>query len=86
MTTTGIYILYEGSGEEAYHRLLSELATATALYDEVDLPLFAAASRRRRGELLGGDAGRAEPASADTFLRSPGLVNPVRYTAILLPG
>ena len=33
---------------------------------------------------FGGDAGRTEPASADTFLRSPGLVNP-SATAILLP-
>jgi hypothetical protein len=62
------------------------LATATAELDAVDMPLAAAAARRRLGILLGGDRGRELAAAADGWMASRGVRNPARMTAALVPG
>jgi tetratricopeptide (TPR) repeat protein len=64
-------------------RLLREAATQ---FDEVDMLLFAAAARRRTGELLGGEEGRGLIEGADAWMAGQGIVNPARMTAMLAPG
>jgi hypothetical protein len=48
--------------------------------------LCAAAARRRRGELLGGEAGQALVEAADEWMRQRDIRNPARMTALLAPG
>jgi hypothetical protein len=48
--------------------------------------LFAAAARRRLGQLLGGNCGQALIAQADAWMAGQGIVNPARMTAMLAPG
>ncbi len=49
-------------------------------------PLAAEVTRRRLGELVGGDEGRSLLDAADRALRSGGVVNPARFTAAMVPG
>lgn len=51
-----------------------------------DLGLYAAAARRRLGQLTDGAAGRDLIAAADEWMTSQGVKNPVRMTAMLAPG
>ena len=67
-------------------RALSTLTTAIDDLAASDMKLWAAAARRRRGELLGGDDGRALVAAADEAMRAEGVEDPVRYCAMLAPG
>ncbi len=64
---------------EYYRKATEALALA-------DLGLYAAVARRRFGQLLGGDQGRALIAVADDWMTSQGVKNPVRMTAMLAPG
>ena len=48
--------------------------------------LYAAAARRRLGEMLGGDEGRALVETADAWMRSETIVNPERMTEVFAPG
>ena len=50
------------------------------------LGLFEAAARRRRGALIGGDAGRAEVALVERWMLDRGVVSPERTTAMMAPG
>jgi hypothetical protein len=68
-------------------------ARALALLDEAEagsaraeMGLCVAVARRRRGELLGGEAGHALTAEADTWMREHGIVNPARMAALYAPG
>ena len=63
----------------------AELDAAIAGLDAADMPLFAAAARWRRGELQGGDAGRAERGRAEEWLLERGIVNPARMVPMLAP-
>jgi hypothetical protein len=65
---------------------LRELSHAEALLCASDMMLVATAVRRRRGELLGDAEGQKLFAAADSKLREQGIVNPARYTAMLVPG
>jgi hypothetical protein len=47
---------------------------------------LAAVSRRRLGELLGGESGRAIVADADSWMADQQIVNPIRTTAMYAPG
>ena len=67
-------------------RALSTLSAAIEDLDASDMALWAAAARRRRGELLGDDEGRALVEAADEKMRSEGVKDPQRYGAMLAPG
>jgi serine/threonine protein kinase len=63
------------------------LVTAAARgYEAADMRLYAAAARRRSGELLGGDEGRARIAAADRWMTDQGVRRPTRITAMYAPG
>ncbi len=62
------------------------LTEATIDFDASDMSLWSAAAARRRGELLGGDAGRALIDGADAKMRAQGVKDPARYCGMLAPG
>jgi hypothetical protein len=62
------------------------LQRALAWLDGSETRLYAAAARRRLGETLGGDAGRALCAEADAWYAGQGVKDPARMTAMLVPG
>ncbi|WP_437337918.1 serine/threonine-protein kinase [Sorangium sp. So ce394] len=63
-----------------------QLGAAARGFDAVDMALHGACARRGRGELLGGDAGRALVAQADEAMARQGVRRPDRWTALYLPG
>jgi len=67
-------------------RAQSLLESAEAGFTRGDMALYATAARRRRGELMGGEAGRDLVAAADTWMTGQGIKNPERMTAMLAPG
>ncbi|WP_437945274.1 protein kinase [Sorangium sp. So ce296] len=71
-------------GEAA--RALSLLEAAAAAFDGSEMALFAACARRRRGQLLGGEEGRALIEAADAWMAGQGIRNPARIAAIFAPG
>ena len=62
------------------------LVAAEKGFDTADMALHAAVARRRRGELLGGDDGRAIVAGADAWMAGQHIKNPARMSAMLAPG
>jgi tetratricopeptide (TPR) repeat protein len=71
-----------GDADAAVARL-AEVETELAGHE---MELYAAAARRRRGQLLGGDAGRALAAAAEAWMTAQGIQHPARMTAMLAPG
>ncbi len=59
---------------------------ADALLTAADMRLCAAAARRRRGQAIGGDEGRAVVAAVDVWMAGNTIKNPARVTAMLAPG
>jgi serine/threonine protein kinase len=51
-----------------------------------DMKLFAAAARRRYGEVLGGDEGTVIAAEATRWMREQGVIDPARMVEALVPG
>jgi hypothetical protein len=51
-----------------------------------EMALHLAAARRRRGELIGGDAGRALVEESNAWMTGQGIRNPDRMSALLAPG
>lgn len=70
-------------GERLRAAKLYELADGAL--NAVDMSLHAAAARRRRGEILGGEQGGALVSAADEFARSRGITRPERMAAVLAP-
>ena len=64
----------------------SRCAEAAAGFDAAGMALYAAAARRRRGQLVGGDEGRALVAAAEAWMLGQRIKNPARWTAMLAPG
>jgi hypothetical protein len=72
----------QGQSEEAL-RLLTQ---AEEEFHTADMEMYAAAARRQRGKLLGGDEGKALIASADAFMAEQDVKVPERIAAMLAPG
>jgi hypothetical protein len=69
-----------------HERALPLLESAEAGLSAADMALHAVVCRRRRGELLGGDAGRELVAAADAWMAGQGIRRPERMAAMLAPG
>jgi eukaryotic-like serine/threonine-protein kinase len=54
--------------------------------EEADTNLYAAAARRRLGELLGGDEGRELITKADEWMSRQQIRNPPAFTRLMAPG
>ncbi|MDI1446330.1 serine/threonine-protein kinase [Polyangium sp. 6x1] len=65
---------------------LTYLDAAIRGFDEAEMALHAACARRRKGELSGGESGRALVAVADTVMEQRGVRRPDRWAAIFAPG
>jgi hypothetical protein len=62
------------------------LSEAVRGFDQADMRLRAMAARRRLGQTLGGEHGRALMAEADDWMRSQEIKNPALMTRMLAPG
>jgi hypothetical protein len=62
------------------------LGSAAAALDAAEMKLFAAAARRRQGELLSGDQGRALVTQADAFMAGQRIQDPPRMAQLFVPG
>jgi hypothetical protein len=62
------------------------LAETAAAFDALPMPLAAAMTRRRLGEITEGEAGRALVAEADAWMKARGIRNPARLSAMCLAG
>jgi hypothetical protein len=62
------------------------LGQATEQFETLEMKAHAAATRRRLGQLVGGDQGRELIDAADTWMKSQGIRNPVRMTRVYAPG
>ena len=67
-------------------RAIERLERAVPALDAADDALFAAAARRRLGELLAGERGASLIATADAWMRGQGITNPAGVTRMLAPG
>jgi hypothetical protein len=61
------------------------LASAESGFETVDEGLYAAAARRRRGELVGGEEGTRLIAEAEAWMSRERVANPARLCALLAP-
>ena len=61
------------------------LTPAVDDFESLEMRLHAAAARRRLGQLVGGDGGRAMVAQADSWMTGQGIRNPARMTAMIAP-
>ncbi|MFI5454983.1 MAG: hypothetical protein ACHRXM_05980 [Isosphaerales bacterium] len=66
-------------------RAASLFALAVTQLEAVDMNLYAGASRRRLGEILGGDEGRAQVERADSWMSRQGIQNPARMADVFAP-
>ena len=62
------------------------LGPAITVAEREGLLLCAAASRRRLGELVGGEAGARHVAEADRWMAGQSIRDPARMTAMMAPG
>jgi tRNA A-37 threonylcarbamoyl transferase component Bud32 len=75
-------VLQRRDAEEAVPLLLA----AESGFGAADMRLYEAAVRRRRGEMLGGDEGRALTAGADAWMEAQGIRRPDRFVEAMAPG
>jgi serine/threonine protein kinase/tetratricopeptide (TPR) repeat protein len=62
------------------------LTKAAASFEAVDMNLNTAVTRRRLGELIGGDSGRSLIEEADQWMVMQQIKNPARWAAMYAPG
>ena len=62
------------------------LRGAAVAFEAADMRLYGAATRRRIGELVGGEEGSRLVADADEFMTGQRIVRPERIVAVLAPG
>jgi eukaryotic-like serine/threonine-protein kinase len=67
-------------------RALADVTEAASRLADADMALIAAAASRCRGELLGGEAGRALVAEADAWMATQSIKRPDRMARMLAPG
>jgi hypothetical protein len=67
-------------------RARAELEAAEKGFDALKMALYAAAARRQRGVMLGGDEGRALVESADAAMAARGVKSPAKLAAMYVPG
>ena len=67
-------------------RSIDLLREAVKGLEAVDMALYAAAARRRLGELIGGDEGRALITQANDWLSRQQVKNPEAVTRLMAPG
>ena len=65
---------------------IAKLRAALTTYDEVGYAMYAAAARRRLGELIGGEEGRTLCEQGNAVMRAQGVVNPDAICEMLVPG
>ena len=65
---------------------LTFLRRSVVLFEEADMALHAAASRRRLGQLLGGDEGGALVRGAEGWMAAEGIADPAAMGDSLAPG
>jgi eukaryotic-like serine/threonine-protein kinase len=71
---------------QAQPEVVSLLAQAEEKLHAADMEMYAAAARRQRGRLLGGDEGRQLVQAADSFMTGQGVKDPACIAAMLVPG
>ncbi len=59
---------------------------AAAGFEALGMALYAAASRRRRGQLLGPPDGTRFIEDADDWMKGQGIERPERFADVLVPG
>jgi hypothetical protein len=65
---------------------MSLLGAAEEGFEATDMALYAAAARRRRGQMTGGKEGQSLVDAADSWMVGQNIRNPDRMTAMLAPG
>jgi serine/threonine protein kinase/tetratricopeptide (TPR) repeat protein len=65
---------------------LRRCGVAATGFDSAEMALYAAVARRRQGQLLAGDEGRAMVAAADAWMVGQKIKSPARWAAMLAPG
>jgi len=75
--------VYAVQGRVEQSRALFESAVRN--FEKVEMSLFAAAAKRRLGEITGGDTGRALIDEADQWMSSQGVMRPDRLTRVMTP-
>ena len=67
-------------------RAVELLESAESGFEVCEMSMYAAGARRRRGEIIGGDEGRALFEATDAYKASESVANPKRMTRLLAPG
>jgi serine/threonine protein kinase/tetratricopeptide (TPR) repeat protein len=67
-------------------KAINLLSEAVEHFDLADIDLYAAATRRRLGEIVGNERGRQLIAEADTWMSKQEIQNPAAMTRMLAPG
>jgi hypothetical protein len=62
------------------------LQAATVTFDATGLKLYSAAARRRQGQWMGGEAGRALVLAAEAVMHGQGVIDVEATTEMLAPG
>jgi hypothetical protein len=74
------------AGRAGDERALALLREALRGFEEAEMGLYAAATRRCMGRLVGGDEGAAMVRSADEWMTAQTVKEPARLAAMLAPG